>query len=733
MTRMTFSRPADSWYRSLPIGNGKTAVMVAGGIRKETLWFNDAEFWSGYPRDCDSARSQQALARIRETVAGGNYRQAHAETQSDMCGDYTQAYMPLGIVRLHIRAKGQDKSAYSRSLHMGEGVLRIDDGAIQRETFVSYPHQIAVYAMRAAQAFSVCIGASSPVKHRVDVKDGILTVSGNAPDYAAPNYLRTKLFPIRYNEKKAMAFCLALQVDTDGVLTTTKHGLKVSDATYMRLYAVTKTGFRGHANMPVTDAEAVRKDAVDALFQFRIPYDRLYREHVQDYKRLWEKQILTLQHTDGDVERLLRAARSGNTSAELIQILYDYGKYMTICGSRNAQPLNLQGQWNKSVRPPWSSNLTTNINAQMNYWGASRCGLEECLTPFYRAVDEIMQRGKHTASVHFGMRGFCCNHNVDIWRHTSPVQGNPSYMYAPLCGAWLANEVFAHKKNCGTIDAQATECIAQAAEFCLDYLWEHDGELVTCPSASPETEFDTPQGRSAIGIASAFEMDVIRQTFAFCLESGASDELKDRIRQALPRMRAHDRAENGLAEWAGGKMSAEKGHRHFSPLYGVYPGNVIRPNSEVFEWAYELFRYRMQHAHSAIGWSAAWAICLAGRFRDSAIAKRTVNNFAARSIMDNLFDYHPPCYFQIDGNMGFVAAMQELLLTERDGVITFLPACFDTIDHGEVRGMVVNGNVLDFVWENGKITYAAAKHPIRVEDSNISEHATLIQIEKVKA
>jgi hypothetical protein len=36
---------------------------------------------------------------------------------------------------------------------------------------------------------------------------------------------------------------------------------------------------------------------------------------------------------------------------------------------RGTQPLTLQGIWNADVRPAWSSNLTTNINTQMNYWG----------------------------------------------------------------------------------------------------------------------------------------------------------------------------------------------------------------------------------------------------------------------------------------------------------------------------------------------------------------------------
>ncbi|WP_052149335.1 hypothetical protein [Sphingomonas sp. Ant20] len=52
-------------------------------------------------------------------------------------------------------------------------------------------------------------------------------------------------------------------------------------------------------------------------------------------------------------------------------------------------PANLQGVWNAAVRPPWSSNYTTNINLQMNYWLAESCNLADCHLPLIDHIERL--------------------------------------------------------------------------------------------------------------------------------------------------------------------------------------------------------------------------------------------------------------------------------------------------------------------------------------------------------
>jgi len=81
----------------------------------------------------------------------------------------------------------------------------------------------------------------------------------------------------------------------------------------------------------------------------------------------------------------------------------------------------LQGIWNESVRPPWSSNYTLNINAEMNYWLAENCNLSECHEPFLDFIEELSRNGRRTAELNYKCRGWCAHHNSDLWRQSEPV------------------------------------------------------------------------------------------------------------------------------------------------------------------------------------------------------------------------------------------------------------------------------------------------------------------------
>lgn len=526
-----------------------------------------------------------------------------------------------------------------------------------------------------------------------------------------------------------MAFALGVSAESDGAVSVTADSLHITDATETVLYFVTETGFKGYAAMPSTDTAATAKACVSRLSAFveQIAYEDLKAEHVADYRALYKKSSLYLTatalpaETSATTDALLSAVKKGGNLQPLAELLYNYGKYLTIAGSRpGGQALTLQGLWNHKVRPPWSSNYTLNINTQMNYWGASSAGLDECLLPLLQMTKDLMVTGAKTASINYGCGGFAVNHNTDLWRKSDPVKGTPNYMLEPLCGAWLVNELCAHYRNGALQDYKEdiTELAEASARFCTDYLVLYKGEYVVCPSSSPEQQFLNDDGTCSLDFASAFDQSVVREALQNALHFSADEALRAKAQERLRRLAPVTmNREKGLNEWHKQRTLKDTGHRHFSPLYGLFPAAQIGyyRDPALRSAARTLFEERLRNAgRGTVGWSAVWALCLAGRFRDAATAERQLRRFFTGALFRNLFGKHPPNYFQIDANLGFLAALPGLLVTEDDGILELLPALPAGWTGGSVQRLRIGGVEVSFSFEDGKVVTLSASAPVRV-------------------
>lgn len=729
MHLIRYNQPAKKWREALPLGNGHTGIMIYGSLRKERLCFNDGTLWSGYPKNYDSPESINNLEQVRNLIFEGKNNEADALCEEKLTGFYSEAFMPLGEISLSFR--GLNQVEYERCLDLSNAIHTVKANGCTAEAFSSYPDRISVYRIKADKPFSAVIKAKSKLKHETCADSNSLFLFGNAPDYAAPNYLFKELRPIRYNEKKGMAFCLQTQVQTDGDIKCGNNSVRVKNATELTLYFVTETGFNGFDKMPETGRQAVKQKCQTTMSVVSMDFEALKARHIADYSSLWGAQSISFDCDNNmTADVLLHSVKKGGDEKALCELLYNYGKYMTISGSRKGgQPLNLQGIWNNSVRPPWSCNYTVNINTEMNYWGASRSGLSECIEPLVQMVYETMQNGKKTAAINYGCKGFACNHNVDLWRKTPPVKGDSNYMFAPLCGVWLSNEIYTHYKNgfLKEYEDKIKEIVTESARFACDFLILHDGQYVVCPSPSPENVFSHNGANCKLDYASAFDMGLVRQSFRNAIELSDDEKLKAEIKEKTPLLYPFKEGKNGICEWHKDYETPEKGHRHFSPLYAFYPGNIIGfyENAEQTEWVRKLFHYRTDNSTQYIGWSAAWAICLAARLRESETAGTVIRSMLNHSVFNNLFCVHPPFYFQIDGNLGFVAGINEMLITEENGAIELIPALPENFcNSGEVKNMIVGGAKISFRWKNGLATEIYSDKPVVVLNKHL--HKALI-------
>ena len=74
----------------------------------------------------------------------------------------------------------------------------------------------------------------------------------------------------------------------------------------------------------------------------------------------------------------------------------------------------------------------------------------------------------------------------------------------------------------------------------------------------------------------------------------------------------------------------------------------------------------------------------------------------------SLLDLHPPRIFQIDGNLGAVAAGIEAMVSFYDNTAHLLKALPEQWKNGRLKGIKIpGGHKLDMAWENGKLARLA--------------------------
>ena len=714
------------WEQSiLPLGNGNIGVSAYGDIRREQIVLNCKSFWTGGPA---KSRPDYAGGNLLEKDANGKTRldyynevkslflNGEDEKASKLCDQLIGgkenfgAYQCFGKIDVKLHDGLQIAKHYFRELDLETGVCKIEipfqKSTEQRTYFVSHPDKVAVLHYEKGQK---------------DLHLDFTFQSGRAEDIVSLSQNQMEIHGAL--KDNSLQYAAKLRWETDGEIALLEKGFSLKNAGFLNVYLSMDTDYLdNYPTYRTGESENALMARVDNVVDeaFQKGYLALLAAHKKDFSALMQRVDLSLGKKEQDIptDVLLKQYQKGtateNAKRHLEALVFQFGRYLTVAGSREDDilPTNLQGIWNVSNAPIWNSDYHLNINLQMNYWPTYSTNLAPCAKPLLRYIKSLCAPGRVSAEIYTGVasnenekNGFLFHTQNSPFGWTAPGW-EFSWGWSPSAVPWILHNLFEYyeyTKDVTILQNEIYPMLLETANYFEKLLVESKGRLVSVPCFSPE------HGPRTLG--NTYEQSLIWQLFKDTIDAEKALDIDADViahhQAIIEKLKPIEIGADGqIKEWYFEEHLGEYGqkhHRHLSHLLGLYPGNLFNrlEHPEQIKAAEVSLNDR---GDKTTGWAIAQRICTRARIGDGEHALSLIGTLFKHNMYANLFTFHPP--FQIDGNFGYTAGIVEMLMQSHLGCIEILPAIPKAWQEGKVKGLVARGNFeLSFAWEDGNPIY----------------------------
>ena len=737
--KLIMSYPASfwtaKWRDALPVGNGEIGASMYGAVHNECILLNHEDLWADSKKE-PLPDISSFLPDVREMLLKGNVHEAQDYLTNKLINANYETIvaspLPLGdLIINHPITTGF--ANYSRVLDMETGEAATfwnDNGTnFSRKLFVSRADNIVVLRLDSGKT-----GGLNGIALKLDIHDksnsfkpfglGVEQLPERVDSYAESDYI---FYAADYPGLDDFG-AVARLICQDGTAESSKDGILLHDVTSCTVLI----SLFANSNR---DKEWKRNR--DLLSTFKYSYEKLLERHSSLHRKLFLSSEFSVkgskkEHNKTNEDLLLDAYRTKMPDA-LLEKMWSFGRYLLISACRESgHPCPLLGLWHGDYRAYWSFHML-NENLQMIYWMALSGNMPELLLSVFDYYESMMNDFRLNAKNLFGCRG------IFIPAVTTPNVGTvqcilPHILNWTAGAAWLCQhyyEYYLYTNDMSFLKNRALPVMRDAALFYEDFLIkDKNGLLMSIPSVSPEnTPGNYYDGNSITGLAvtinATMDIAAVRELLTNLLEGckltdmyTESTSVWQEMLCSLPPYEAND--DGAVKEWLHPMFDDNYHHRHLSHIYALFPGKEIisEDDPKQFDMFVNAVEKRLIIGLSQqTSWSLAHMAAIFARIGDGSRGLECLNNITRAMVMNNLFTAHndwrnmgiglymASAPFQIDANMGFTAAINEMLIFSRGELIKILPALPDAWQSGQITGLAAHGKItVDIFWNPDTIS-----------------------------